>query len=314
MENSEKKFVKEICKCSLKLPIHYKCLIDWFKKKCKFEKEKKIFNFDFSKLYCDICKEKIEIKNSEKQKYFNFKNKIGNFENSVILEIFNSKGILESIYYIPFEFNNEKFFLGGYKNKLITFTNDISKSFAQIEFYENKFYFNFLINNSKFQILKRCDEILKIENFEGKAFFFGKFYLKICKIRNMKKCKCGFKTKKMKFMVPEIKRKNSGEENFDKNVNLKKNINLLRKKSISNSDKKIIFMKAKKLSEKIFEKKKNIDFKEFFSNKNKNIKKKCFFKYNNDLSKKKNDNFFGGDESVFFQENTNQSQFFNFED
>ena len=310
-ENLEKKFVKEICKCSEKLPIHYFCLIEWFKKKCKIEKEKKIMNFDFSKLFCDICKEKIEIKNKEKKKYFNFKKNIfGQFENFLIMEIFDIKGILENIYFIPFEFKNQKFFLGGYKNKTISFKNVYSKSIAEIQFFQNNFYLNFLKNNSKYEILKRTDEILKIENFENRKFFFGNFFFKICKIKNKKKCKCGIKIKKMEFIVTEKKRKNSNEENIDQNINLKNNIHLLRKKSINlkklkNFENEKIFQKKKILEKEIiFQKEKKINLKK--------IKKKCFFKYNTKLSKIKKEHFFKNEESIFFSENQNNSQFFNF--
>ena len=300
-ENSENKFVKDICKCSEKLPIHYFCLMEWFKKKCKIQKQKKILNFDFSKLYCDICKEKISIQNKEKKKFFYFKkNILDMFQNFLIIEIFDIKGILENIYFIPFEFNNQKFFLGGYKNKIISFKNDIFKSLAVIHFCNNKFFLNILKGNSKFDVLKRTEEILKIENFENRGFFFGNFFFKICKIKNKNKCKCGIKIKKMEFIVPEKKRKNSNEENFNQNINLKNNIISLRKKSIKNFEKIKIFEKTK-----LFEKKK-ID--------NKNLKKKkCFFK-SNALSKIKNENFFTNEESIFFSGTQNDSRFFNFED
>ena len=271
-ETEENPFEENLCNCSRTMPGHIKCISMWLKKKCNNSKNPKIQFWDFTKLFCDICKkkypEKIKVKNKEIY-LINFSENFKNLKNFVLINIFDIvTGIKNGILILNLENNFAGNFKIGRRGDNDIVFKDISVSRLHGYFYFSKKKFFAIDNYSKFGILIRNDESF----FLGKNnyFIFENYFFDFCEFLENKKFCCP--NKKECIVDPLILSR----------LFFNEKIKIEDKNEIFNEEKIFIHRKNEFISENIIDKENNLIRKNISARKLKYDKKNKIFPIKND--------------------------------
>ena len=270
-ESEDNPFEENICKCSLHIPAHIKCLLKWMEKKYKTKKGNGIFFYDFTKLFCDICREKYPTKIRLKDRKINIiKIKENLQKNFIIISIYDKKRNYKHIkgqYYIEPKKGKSVFKIGRFSQSDI-FLQDtsVSRHHAFLEFYQKRFFI--FDKKSKFGTLKKICEPMDLVFFQDRNIILDKFsFIFHIYPDKLKNCSCGLKTKNLFKNKISHNIRFKEVSSFQKNKNRKKKVEVVKQnKNMIEEDKKTLERNLKKpkefkrdLKEKEKLKKKKID-------------------------------------------------------
>ena len=241
IETPKNIFEKAICKCSKKMPAHINCLSKWLNKKCLKIDNEFITYWDFSQLFCDICKTKIKANSDE----LGGSLEIGDLKNKeefdfILFDVFSTdffvkKGVLRIL--VDQKIGN----LAGKKNGVLFGRNDncdvsfkdisVSRVHSNVFFFKGKFFVSDKI--SKFGTLFKLDDEVSLGDICDENVIFGKYCFKFhffwkifcCRKNLMKNC-----------IVPFINQEVLRQEDNEKEQDIVKDSLKIKKIVIKSSD------------------------------------------------------------------------------
>jgi len=180
-ESTSRPFDKDMCLCSVRMPAHFDCLVQWLNKKCEVVTQGRFSYYDLERLKCDICKQvyspqvRFEGKDVTIVDIKPPANKTG-----MMLELYkHSTGKITGVYVIEFDDKASTVTIGR--------TSE-SRNHSKLVMANGEFHAIDL--GSKFGTCRVMPENYPLVKAEGRVFLIDKFRLTFHVLRTRKHCEC----------------------------------------------------------------------------------------------------------------------------